>query len=209
MRDKMFLWILISNVLPTKDRIGRFIDNVDEACPPRGKDIESAIHLFCYCEFARSLWFGSIWGLKISEMQFISQRQFVEFVINPPVSLVNEQKQRNRFTPYGALLLELMWRTRNRVILEGKILSIEDLHRGLNKVFLEHLSVIEKNPKARNRQKCEWSKLEQGCIKINCDAAIGNSFSVLVIVARDWRGNLVFAHSKKAYANVPFKQTQR
>ncbi len=209
MRDKMFLWILISNVLPTKDRIGRFIDNVDEACPPCGKDIESAIHLFCYCEFARSLWFGSIWGLKISEMQFISQRQFVEFVINPPVSLVNEQKQRNRFTPYGALLLELMWRTRNRVILEGKILSIEDLHRGLNKVFLEHLSVIEKNPKARNRQKCEWSKLEQGCIKINCDAAIGNSFSVLVIVARDWRGNLVFAHSKKAYANVLFKQTQR
>jgi hypothetical protein len=56
--------------------------------------------------------------------------------------------------------------------------------------------------KANNKQNPKWSKPNQACIKINCDAAIGNSHSVLAIVARDWRGNLVFAHSKKAHTNI-------
>ena len=42
-------------------------------------------------------------------------------------------------------------------------------------------------------------------MKINCNAAIGKDYSVFATVARDWRGALVFALSKKANTNVPLQ----
>ena len=42
-------------------------------------------------------------------------------------------------------------------------------------------------------------------MKINCNATIGKDYSVFATVARDWRGALVFALSKKANTNVPLQ----
>ena len=39
--------------------------------------------------------------------------------------------------------------------------------------------------------------------KINCDAAVGSDKSFIAIVARDWRGELVFAYTKQVETNVP------
>ncbi len=47
-----------------------------------------------------------------------------------------------------------------------------------------------------------WSIPAHSITKISSDAAVGKNHFVLSIVARDWRGNLVFAHSKKAHTNV-------
>ena len=38
---------------------------------------------------------------------------------------------------------------------------------------------------------------------MNCDSAIGENNSYIAIVARDWRGALVFALSKRVETNVP------
>ena len=40
-------------------------------------------------------------------------------------------------------------------------------------------------------------------IKINVDAAIGPNYSYLALVARDWRGDLVFTCFQKAKYNLP------
>ena len=48
----------------------------------------------------------------------------------------------------------------------------------------------------------EWSCPSLGTMKINFDAAIGKDYSVIAAVARDWRGALVFALSKKANVTV-------
>ena len=51
----------------------------------------------------------------------------------------------------------------------------------------------------------EWSCPGPGTMKINCNATIGKDYSVIAIVARDWRGALVFALSKKVNTNVPLQ----
>ena len=153
---------------------------------------------------ARALWFGSYWGVKIEELWFENQNQLVEFIINPPKSLLVDQEQRSCFTLYGALLMDLIWKMTNKVVHEGQTVSIADLRRGIIRLFFERLSMVkDMTLKLNNRHNPRWSKPNQGCIKINCDAAIGNSHSVLAIVARDWRGNLLFAHSKKGHTNIP------
>ena len=72
------------------------------------------------------------------------------------------------------------------------------------KIFLEHWSVIKgKQPKETAKHVSHWSIPAHSITKISCDVAVGKNNFVLSIVARDWRGNLVFAHSKKAHTNVP------
>ena len=117
-----------------------------------------------------------------------------------------DQDQRSSFTLYGALLLDLIWRMRNKVAHEGQLITIEELYRGLNKVFLEHGSVAKGKQSTENsRQGCRWYKPDPEYIKINSDAAIAHNNFVLAIVAKDRRGNVVFAHSKKAHTNIPFQ----
>lgn len=41
-----------------------------------------------------------------------------------------------------------------------------------------------------------WSKPEKGVIKINCNAVVSTTRSVIATVARDWRGSLVFTLTK-------------
>ena len=47
----------------------------------------------------------------------------------------------------------------------------------------------------------------RGVIKINLDAAVGwaNLFPCLVVVAKDWRGDLIFTCLNKANTNSPFQ----
>ena len=50
-----------------------------------------------------------------------------------------------------------------------------------------------------------WERLKVGVIKINCDATVGRHFSSIVAVAHDWRGNMVFAFSKKVNTIIPLQ----
>ena len=50
-----------------------------------------------------------------------------------------------------------------------------------------------------------WERLKVGVIKINCNAAVGRRFSSIVVVAHDWRGNMVFAFSKKVNTIIPLQ----
>ncbi len=42
-------------------------------------------------------------------------------------------------------------------------------------------------------------------LKFNCDAAVGLSYSSIAVVARDWRGKVVLALSKKVNTTIPLQ----
>ena len=50
-----------------------------------------------------------------------------------------------------------------------------------------------------------WALPRRLSVKINVDVAIGLFHSFLALVARDWRGDLVFACSKKAKTTFPLQ----
>ena len=54
-RLKMFLWRLASNLLPTKESLPRFANNVDISCNLYGGFVEFVTHLFRDYSFARDL----------------------------------------------------------------------------------------------------------------------------------------------------------
>ena len=50
-----------------------------------------------------------------------------------------------------------------------------------------------------------WLVPLPGTLKFNCDAVVGLSFSSITVVARDWRGKVVLALSKKVNTTIPLK----
>ncbi|XP_075633481.1 uncharacterized protein LOC142605940 [Castanea sativa] len=48
-----------------------------------------------------------------------------------------------------------------------------------------------------------WMKPPRDSIKINVDAAFKDGNSSIAVVARDWRGEVVFACAKRVYSNLP------
>ena len=58
-RLKMLLWRIAIDCLPTRSKIGKFVDLSEIYCPLCSCNDESALHLFSNCSMARGLWFGS------------------------------------------------------------------------------------------------------------------------------------------------------
>ncbi|KAF4359409.1 hypothetical protein F8388_005666 [Cannabis sativa] len=63
-RQLVFLWRILSECLPLKSRLG-FTRMDDKQCVFCGDAIETELHLFCHCPFARMIWFLSPWGIGV------------------------------------------------------------------------------------------------------------------------------------------------
>ena len=50
-----------------------------------------------------------------------------------------------------------------------------------------------------------WKKPPRDSIKINVDAAFKDGGSSIAVVARDWRGEVVFACAKRVYTSLPLQ----
>ncbi|KAK9988249.1 hypothetical protein SO802_028488 [Lithocarpus litseifolius] len=56
-----------------------------------------------------------------------------------------------------------------------------------------------------NRIKSAWSKPDRDTIKINVDAVWSTVSSSIAAIARDWRGDVVFAYSKRVNTTLPLQ----
>ena len=199
----MHLWRIAFNLLPTKDKLSEFSSSSDTSCPLCNVETESALHLFTHCHIARAIWFDNHWNIRIDRWQVQSSSHLIELLIDPP-SLQLDKEQRNEFLLFGALTLDMIRVWRNKAINERSLPMEGQVNRSIQKLFLEHwrpkVPVMTSVP---TRNSARWCCPSQGMLKLNCDAAVGDLSSCIAIVARDWRGKLVFTISKKVNTNIP------
>ena len=95
-----------------------------------------------------------------------------------------------------------MWR--NKAINEKSLPMEGQIIKSIQKLFLEHwqpkVLVLTSVP---TRNSARWCCPSQGMLKLNYDAAVGDLSSCIAVVARDWRGKLMFACPKRVNTNVP------
>ena len=111
------------------------------------------------------------------------------------------------FFLFGAILYDGIWKLRNQVHFENLPLSIDDLSSRIGRLLIElknsrFAEMVFVRPTELLHA---WSPPRRFLIKINVDAAIGLNFFAVVVVARDWRGRLVFACSQKVNTTFPLQ----
>ncbi len=203
-RLKMHLWRIASNLLPTKVAMSRFATNIDAACCFCDHPVEFVIHFFWVCPLAWALWFGSEWRIKTDVVHIPDSFNLIKTLLEPLVEL--DIINRERFTLMGALMLDQIWKLRNRKMHEDMEVEMDAALRDLLarcKEFedLKTSSVWNSQPSPR----VVWSLPTFGYIKFNIDAAVGLTSSSIEVVARNWRWTMVLPRSKKVNTTIPLQ----
>uniref|UniRef100_A0A2N9J6I4 Reverse transcriptase domain-containing protein n=1 Tax=Fagus sylvatica TaxID=28930 RepID=A0A2N9J6I4_FAGSY len=100
---------------------------------------------------------------------------FIKAVIFPPADVKAISGGERKFVLLGAIILDVIWKSRNLKVHENKVIEVGRALRSIQASFCEH------------------------------GLAVAMDFSCVVVVARDWRGELVFALSKKAKTIIPLQ----
>ena len=85
-------------------------------------------------------------------------------------------------------------------------INLEGVVAKIFSLFVEHKSA--RPPLVRSQVSASalgWSFPPRHGLKINVDAAIGPRFFVIAAITRDWRGNVVFAGSRKVNTTIPLQ----
>ena len=98
-----------------------------------------------------------------------------------------------------------MWKLRNGILFEGIELRHEVIRARLSKAFAEFKGERTNTSTRHNppRTVAQWIVPCRGSLKVNVDAAVGKLRSIISAVARDCRGELVFACTNWANTNLP------
>uniref|UniRef100_A0A2N9G7C7 Reverse transcriptase domain-containing protein n=1 Tax=Fagus sylvatica TaxID=28930 RepID=A0A2N9G7C7_FAGSY len=201
-RLKMLLWRIAVGALPTRDSLSRFLTNFDNSCPLCNSFCESVVHVFWQCELARALWFG-ICGIRTEHFHLASAANLVEVIVFPLDDLVFP----DYFLLQGTLILDLVWKARNSKVYDEGTVEVGEIMNNFRRLWSDHCSILRASGTSSSLSNGNegWVRPNFGIIKINCDAAVGPRFSSIAVVARDWRGKLVFAFSKKVETILPLQ----
>lgn len=99
--------------LPTLQRLHQINLSTEVMCPLCSFAEESAVHLFCECIVARSLWFGWRWTVNWGSTSFQDAKQFLLAILNPTVTVLGSPVAKEDFLLLAAVLMDLIWTTRN------------------------------------------------------------------------------------------------
>ncbi|XP_030963966.1 uncharacterized protein LOC115985138 [Quercus lobata] len=202
----MHLWRIAANCLPTKSLLARYINIGDTTCSFCGLEEETCLHLFVMCPLTKAIWFNSHWGFKFDGLGLSSSSQFIQTLISPPNAVGLNPSIKAEFLLHGAVICDVVWKLRNQVQFEGISPNLEGMLLKISRSVAEFRKVLE-SPlgSSRSRIQSVWSKPDRDTIKVNVDVAYNTEKSSIAAIARDWRGGVVFACSKRVNTTLPLQ----
>ncbi|KAM6599851.1 hypothetical protein CsatA_019460 [Cannabis sativa] len=184
-RLKMMWWKILSNFLPTKEKLSPFIALTDTKCPLCNVENEDSIHLFWRCNVARSLWFGCNWGVRVDANSTLCWDEWLLW-------FHKEENRRpisnfNQFLEGAAIIFEHIWRERNRIVHEGRSTPVHNLIGMINK----RLDEMDSTRTRTDDMPAEWQPPPPGWISCNTDVSIGRNQSAAAAILRDHTGKIL------------------
>jgi hypothetical protein len=123
----MLFWRIASDILPTRENLSKFNNEMDIACPLCGCEKETTLHIFTGCSFSRALWFGGWWGSRVDRMIFGSPVHLVNFVMDPPLMNPLSVEHKETIIKVRAQILDIIWKWRNRAVHDGVIPNQDEM----------------------------------------------------------------------------------
>lgn len=143
-RLKLFLWRVLSNVLPTKEALNIRILMDNLSCGVCGEGTESLLHLFNNCNGFRALTFACCWGGKPDAWPTSSIQDIVEACLNPPTWMRGRNMEKNNIPVVMASIMYGFWGFLNDCLFKG-IFSIMERSQMIEQ-YVKDFSKILKFP---------------------------------------------------------------
>ena len=168
------------------------MQHIDPSCILCSAEVESYVHLFFECHFARALWTISGWGLRINVASLNSGEDILKLILNPPNAPIPSQDHWT-ISLNMALIVDEMLKARNlqffnqeQAYLNKACLNVQARFQEIFKVFSPNfLPASTVGPSV-------WSLPPLDHIKINVDVALDSTKSALAVVARNHLGEVLF-----------------
>ncbi|KAB1219818.1 hypothetical protein CJ030_MR3G009460 [Morella rubra] len=139
-RLKLLIWKVAWDILPCRSNLNRTLDlGVSNAsCVFCELEEESLVHLFFYCPQAVLSWRESPWGLQTNRIVDWSIREWVAALLDPTASLSLPADQAELLIRYGAILMDVIWCSRNQVVHNGKRDDVGTVIRRIHRLYVKH-----------------------------------------------------------------------
>jgi hypothetical protein len=150
------------------------------------------------------LWFGSEWSIRTDAIQLSDSAKVIETLIDPPVELGISNKA--KFILTGAIILDQLWKIRDGKVHENRVPEIDVVLREVLIRSKEHEN--SRSPPSFSPQvnvQAMWIYPIPDYIKFNTNAAVELSSSSITVVAKNWRGEVVLARSKRVNTTIPLQ----
>ncbi|KAF4404356.1 hypothetical protein G4B88_014812 [Cannabis sativa] len=102
------------DALPSREKLGQIMPIPSVCSPLCDEEVESTIHLFWQCSFAKAFWYGSPWGIRTDAIQcneWMDWLQWFYCIKNLPSNL-----DIDTFLTGALCIFDVLWSIRNRVI---------------------------------------------------------------------------------------------
>lgn len=174
---KLLLWKITIEAIPVRApafRLNEYSDSSQLICVGCGQHNETVLHVFHGCTLANLLWSTSIWGLHISRIPDTYLTKWIHILLNAETLLGIRPLSFQSFILHTALLMDVLWFSRNKAIHDGVQIIASDLQNSLSLRFSDHsvswlLQV--------SRPAICWIPPEPDQMKIKFDVAIRQSGS--------------------------------
>ncbi|XP_065630575.1 uncharacterized protein LOC136067976 [Quercus suber] len=191
----MLLWRIATFTIPVKEVLGQRVELGNQECVLCQDGQETISHLFFHCPVARAIWFSSCWGLRALNHNIESNTDIIKLILDPPNPSASDIDE-EFISSTMAFVVDENWYLRNQVnFQDGKV----DIQLSSNRICqraLEFSTLAAEEHLSPLPHPLSWSPPSEGSIKLNVDAAVGNTLTALAVVARDHTGTPIKAWIK-------------
>ncbi|KAL5551694.1 hypothetical protein UlMin_001870 [Ulmus minor] len=190
-RHKLNWWLIISNAIPTRDKLNSlfYIDNV--LCPICNAHAENSLHLLFFRDLSMRIWLASPWSLRSERIACQTPVEGLQFLWNVEDSdnhLAEHELGNRNIVFFASVLFDLIWKYRNSVTHGAAHSSPYSI---LHSILKTYSSLVDSFPRRTTGVTPSWTPPPFDWIKINCDAALNDSGSSIACVARNDKADII------------------
>lgn len=112
-RHQLIFWRVLSNNLPTHDRLQRFMAIPGCLCYLCNGHTESLSHLFVSCPLTIMIWANSPWQLQVEHLIRPSLIEWILGILQPHSKFISSGIDKEEFIHFVVVAFENVWRSRN------------------------------------------------------------------------------------------------
>ncbi|KAF4367779.1 hypothetical protein G4B88_011080 [Cannabis sativa] len=196
-RLKLLWWQIMNNSLPTRERLAMAFNIPCILCPLCDAEVESSFHVLWQCNFAKAIWFGSLWGIRTNLCQCGNWSEWKDWFNdrrNRPVALSFVE-----FITGALCIFESIWKVLNDVRQGGHHTQISVAIQAIRVRYRDHQSCI-----LHPRSKTELNLTPPpGWLTCCTDVSIDTNLSVGAAVFRDDKNRICGVYSACFTATEP------